>query len=386
MTSARIDSLSRRDLLAGLAAAVSASALGCKSKREGVTVGLYCSLTGPQADFGISTRRGVEMAFDELNRAGGVLGQRLRLAVEDTRGDASEATSAVTRLIDREGAMAIVGEIASTLSLAGGRVCQRRHIPMISPSSTNPAVTEIGDYVFRVCFSDPFQGRVMAQFAKNTLHFDRVAIFKDEAAAYSVGLAQAFREAFSGMGGTVTSEQSYRSSETHFSAQLATILGTNPQAIFVPGYYTEVALIAREARGAGFQGKLLGGDGWSGPSLTQNDDDKLVGDYYSAGFAPEGATTPIGRDFVRNFKTRYSLDPNDMGALGYDASKVLFDAIRRAGSADPARVRAALATTRDFQGATGSITLDAQRNAVKSAVILEVQSNATRFHETVNPQ
>jgi branched-chain amino acid transport system substrate-binding protein len=386
MTSARIDSLSRRDLLAGLAAAASVSALGCKSKREGITVGLYCSLTGPQADFGISTRRGVEMAFDELNRAGGVLGQRIRLAVEDTRGDASEATSAVTRLIDREGAMAIVGEIASTLSLAGGRVCQRRHIPMISPSSTNPSVTEIGDYVFRVCFIDPFQGRVMAQFAKSTLHFDRVAIFKDEAAAYSVGLAQAFREAFTSMGGTVTTEQSYRSSETHFSAQLATILGTNPQAIFVPGYYTEVALIAREARGAGFQGKLLGGDGWSGPSLTQNDDDKLVGDYYSAGFAPEGATTPVGRDFVRNFKARYSLDPNDMGALGYDASKVLFDAIRRAGSADPARVRAALASTRDFQGATGSITLDAQRNAVKSAVILEVQSNATRFHETVNPQ
>lgn len=362
-----------------------ALAPACKRKREGISVGLYCSLTGAQADFGISTRNGVTLAFDEVNGRGGLLGQQLRLVAEDTRGDSNEATSAVTRLIDRENVVAVIGEIASTLSLAGGRVCQRRRIPMVSPSSTNPAVTQVGDHVFRVCFIDPFQGEVMARFARNNLHFDRVAIFKDQASAYSVGLAEAFRRSFTGFGGTVVDEQAYRSSETHFSAQITSILSHQPQAIFVPGYYTEVALIAREARGAGFTGRFLGGDGWSGPSLTQNDDDKLVGDFFSEGFAPEGATTPVAQDFVRRYRERYRADPNGLAALGYDAALVLFDAIRRAGSAEPARIRAALATTRNVQGATGVITLNEQRDAVKAAVILEVTPNGFRYHQTVNP-
>ena len=379
---------SRRELLAGIAGTVAVSAFGpaCKRRQSGITVGLYCSLTGAQADFGISTKNGASLAFDEVNGRGGLLGQQLRLVAEDTRGDSNEATSAVTRLIDREGVVAVLGEIASTLSLAGGRVCQRRHIPMVSPSSTNPAVTQLGDYVFRVCFIDPFQGDVMARFAKNSLHFERVAIFKDQAAAYSVGLADAFRQSFTRIGGTVVDEQVYRSGETHFSAQITSMLGHQPQAIFVPGYYTEVALIAREARGAGFQGRFLGGDGWSGPSITQNDDDKLVGDFFSEGFAPEGATTPVAQDFVRRYRERYHTDPNGLAALGYDAALVLFDAIRRAGSAEPARIRAALAATRDVQGATGVITLNENRDAVKSAVILEVTSNGFRYHQTVAPQ
>ncbi len=281
--------------------------------------------------------------------------------------------------------MAVLGEIASTLSLAGGRVCQRRRIPMVSPSSTNPAVTQVGDYIFRVCFIDPFQGEVMARFARNTLHYDRVAVFKDQASAYSVGLAEAFRASFTRLGGTVVDEQSYRSGDTHFSAQITSILGRQPQGIFLPGYYTEVALVAREARGAGFQGRFLGGDGWSGASLTQNDDNKLVGDFFSEGFAPEGATTPVAQDFVRRYVARFHSEPNGLAALGYDAALVLFDAIRRAGSAEPTRIRAALATTRNVAGATGVITLNEQRDAVKSAVILEVGPDNFRYHQTVNP-
>jgi branched-chain amino acid transport system substrate-binding protein len=377
--------LTRRELLQGATAAALAGSLGCKKQSHGITLGLYLSLTGDKADFGVSTRNGVNIALEEVNAAGGLLGQQVRAVAEDTRGDSNEAASAVTRLIDREHACGVIGEVASSLSLAGGRICQRRGIPMISPSSTNPAVTQIGDNIFRVCFLDPFQGEVMARFAKNSLHVSRVAIFKDQGSAYSTGLADAFRRSFTALGGQVVDEQSYRESDTHFSAQISSMLARQPEALFVPGYYAQLALIAREVRGAGFQGRMLGGDGWSSNTLTQNDDDKLVGDFYSEGFAPEGATTPVAQRFVQKYREKNRVEPNGLAALGYDAALVMCDAIRRANSAEPARIKAALATTRGVQGATGTITLNAQRDAVKSAVILEVRENAVRYRETVNP-
>ena len=377
--------LTRRELLQGATAAALAGTLGCKKKSNGITLGLYLSLTGDKADFGVSTRNGVNIALEELNAAGGLLGQQVRAVAEDTRGDSNEAASAVTRLIDREQVCGVIGEVASSLSLAGGRICQRRGIPMISPSSTNPAVTQIGDNIFRVCFLDPFQGEVMARFAKNSLHVSRVAIFKDQGSAYSTGLADAFRRSFTALGGQIVDEQAYRESDTHFSAQISSMLARQPEALFVPGYYAQLALIAREVRGAGFQGRMLGGDGWSSNTLTQNDDDKLVGDFYSEGFAPEGATTPVAQRFVQKYREKNRVEPNGLAALGYDAALVLFDAIRRANSAEPARIKAALATTRGVQGATGTITLNAQRDAVKSAVILEVRENSVRYRETVNP-
>jgi branched-chain amino acid transport system substrate-binding protein len=377
--------LTRRELLQGATAAALAGTLGCKKKSNGITLGLYLSLTGDKADFGVSTRNGVNIALEELNAAGGLLGQQVRAVAEDTRGDSNEAASAVTRLIDREQVCGVIGEVASSLSLAGGRICQRRGIPMISPSSTNPAVTQIGDNIFRVCFLDPFQGEVMARFAKNSLHVSRVAIFKDQGSAYSTGLADAFRRSFTALGGQIVDEQAYRESDTHFSAQISSMLARGPEALFVPGYYAQLALIAREVRGAGFQGRMLGGDGWSSNTLTQNDDDKLVGDFYSEGFAPEGATTPVAQRFVQKYREKNRVEPNGLAALGYDAALVMFDAIRRANSAEPARIKAALATTRGVQGATGTITLNAQRDAVKSAVILEVRENSVRYRETVNP-
>jgi branched-chain amino acid transport system substrate-binding protein len=246
-------------------------------------------------------------------------------------------------------------------------------------------VTQIGDYIFRVCFLDPFQGEVMARFAKNSLHVSRVAIFKDQGSAYSTGLADAFRRSFTALGGQVVDEQAYRESDTHFSAQISSMLARQPEALFVPGYYAQLALIAREVRGAGFRGRMLGGDGWSSNTLTQNDDDKLVGDFYSEGFAPEGATTPVAQRFVQKYREKNRVEPNGLAALGYDAALVMFDAIRRSNSTDPARIKAALATTRGLQGATGTITLNAQRDAVKSAVILEVRENSVRYRETVNP-
>ena len=200
-----------------------------------------------------------------------------------------------------------------------------------------------------------------------------------------VGLAAAFTEAFTRVGGTIVTEQAYRSGDTHFSAQLGTILAQNPEGIFCPGYYTEAALIAREARGQGFRGRFMGGDGWSSPSLVQNDDDKLVGDFYSVGFAPDGATSGVARHFADAFQAKYGYAPNDLAALAYDATLAMVAAIRRAGSAVPERIRAELAQTRNLDGATGLISLNEHRDAVKSAVILEVHENSANYHSTVNP-
>jgi branched-chain amino acid transport system substrate-binding protein len=379
---------SRRDVLAAMALAPFAGSLtACKKKKDGIVVGAYLSMTGGEAEFGVSTRNGIQIAIDELNARGGLLGQQVRLVVEDDRGDSTEAASAVTRLIDREGAAVILGEVASSLSLSGGRVAQRRRVPMVSPSSTNENVTRVGDYIFRVCFIDPFQGAVMARFARGLQSggapTQRVAIFRDEASAYSTGLAQSFRRTFAQLGGEICDEQSYHKGDTHFSAQLSGMLAKQPQAIFVPGYYTEVALIAREARGAGYTGPFLGGDGWDAPALFRNDENKLVGSYFSEGFAPDHPTTPVGQSFVNAYRQRYQSDANGLAALGYDAMLVAADAIRRAASTDGAAIRAQLAATRNVEGATGRISIDAERNAVKGAVILEVREDAFRFHSAI---
>jgi branched-chain amino acid transport system substrate-binding protein len=380
--------LSRRNMIEALALApIVGAAHGCKRKHNGIVIGAYLSMTGAEAEFGISTRNGIQLAVDQINAEGGLLGQQLRLVVEDDRGDSTEAASAVTRLIDREGASVIIGEVASSLSLSGGRVAQRRRVPMVSPSSTNEDVTRVGDYIFRVCFIDPFQGAVMARFARE-LQLDgapiqRVAIFRDEASAYSTGLARSFRETFTRLGGEIVDEQSYRKGDTHFSAQLSAMIAKGPQAMFVPGYYTEVALIAREARAAGFTGPMLGGDGWDAPALYRNDDDKLVGSYFSEGFAPDHPTTDVGRRFVEAYSARYHSEANGLAALGYDAMIVVADAIRRANSKEGPAIRDALAATRNVEGATGRISIDAERNAVKGAVILEVRENAFRFYRAI---
>lgn len=356
----------------------------CRKHRDAITLGLYAALTGPQADFGTSTLQGVRLALERLPGRK-LLGKEVYLAVEDTRGDSTEAASAVMRLIHVEGAVGILGEVASSLSLAGGRICQRYRVPMVSPSSTNPAVTELGPYVFRVCFIDPFQGHVMARFARESLHARRVALFIEQGSAYAVGLAEAFRRSFTDQGGVISDSQAYRSGDTHFSAQLGAILASRPEAIFVPGYYTEVALIAREARGQGFRGKLLGGDGWSSSSITRNDDDKLVGDFFSDGFSPDGATTPVARAFAARFREVYHSEPSGLAALGFDAALAMTSAIERARTTDHRALRDAIATTRGLEGATGSITLDAHRDAVKSAVIIEVRENGFRYHSTIDP-
>lgn len=384
--------LGRRSLfIAATALALSACKGGSSGSGGGssgggseIVIGHYASMTGSTAHFGQDTDKAVRLAVDEANAAGGVLGKKLKVVTLDTRGDSAEAANAVTRLIDVEKSVAILGEVASSLSLSGGRVAQRRKIPMVSPSSTNPKVTEVGDFVFRVCFLDPFQGKVMAKFARETLKIDKVAILKDVKNDYSIGLSDAFKESFEKMGGQVVAEQSYGQGDTDFSAQVTAIKGTEAQAIFVPGYYAEVGAIARTAERLGVKVPLLGGDGWDAPDLFKIGGEAINGSYFSNHFAPDAAT-PKAQKFVADFKAKYSIEPTGLGALGYDAAAVLIDAMKRAGKTDSDALRSALADTKNFEGVTGAITIDPQRNAQKSAVVLKIEGGKAKFAATVQP-
>jgi len=385
----------RRTLISGLCATALASAVGCKKSSEGsgsaraadapeIVVGHYASMTGSTAHFGQDTDRGVRLAIEEANAAGGVLGKKLKLVTLDTRGDSAEAANAVNRLIDVEKVSAVIGEVASSLSLAGGRVAQRRKIPMISPTSTNPKVTEVGDYIFRVCFIDPFQGKVMATFARQNLKLDKVAILKDVKNDYSIGLADAFQKSFTAAGGTIVVEQSYSQGDTDFSAQVTAIRGTQAQAVFIPGYYSEVGTIARTADRLGLKVPLLGGDGWDSPDLFKIGGEAINGSYFSDHFAPDVATAK-SQTFVANFQKKYGQAPTGLGALGYEAALVLIDAIKRAGKNDPSAIRDAIAKTKDFEGVTGKISIDAQRNPQKSAVVLKVEAGKAKFETSIAP-
>jgi branched-chain amino acid transport system substrate-binding protein len=349
-----------------------------------IIVGEYGSLTGTTATFGISTRNGVGMATDEANQSGGVLGKQIRVIVEDDQGKPEEAQTVVTKLINKDRVVAVLGEVASSRSLAAAPVCQQNRIPMITPSSTNPRVTQIGDFIFRVCFIDPFQGLVMAKFSRNTLKFSRVAILRDIKNDYSVGLAGVFTENFQKMGGQIVADESYSEGDTDFSAQLTSIKSKNPQAIYVPGYYTEVGLIARQSRKLGITVPLMGGDGWDSPRLWEIGGEALNDCYFSNHYSVDDPSPAIQK-FVSSYRKRYNQTPDALAALGYDAAKVLYDSFRRANTTESEKVRQALAQTKDFPGVTGKITIDEGRNAVKPAVVLRVKDGKLVYVETVSP-
>lgn len=354
------------------------------SSADEIVIGEYGSLTGQDATFGISTKNGIDMAIDDINNAGGVLGKKVRVIVEDDQGRAEEAKTVVTKLITKDKVVAILGEVASSNSKAAAPVAQQNQIPMISPSSTHPDVTKIGDYIFRVCFIDPFQGFVMAKFTSATLKMTKVAILRDIKSDYSVGLADVFTENFTKMGGTIVADESYSASDTDFNAQLTSIKAKNPEAVFVPGYYTAVGLIARQAKRQGLNVPLLGGDGWDSPSLIEIGGKDLDGSFLSNHYSVDDPSPRIQK-FVEAYKAKYNAVPDALAGLGYDSAMVLFEAMKRAGTTDGPKVRDEIAQTKNYEGVTGNITLDANRNANKPAVVLEIKGGKYVYRETITP-
>lgn len=341
-----------------------------------ILVGQVVSLTGTRASYGVCTNQGTQLALEEINAAGGVLGRPLAIKNENNQSKIGEPKACIEKLIHSDHVVAVLGEFSSSASLEMAPVAQEAQIPMVSSGSTNPQVTQKGDYIFRVCFIDPFQGAVISKYSLEK-GWKKVAVLTESTSDYSVGLTEAFRRHFTANGGVVVAERTYAKDDKDFSGVLSALKGAQPDAVFIPGYYGEVALIARQAKQAGLKAQLLGGDGWSSNSLIE-----------VAGAAIEGGcfcNHLITDDFRAKFKAKYGEEPDALAALGYDSLKVLADALRRAGSTDAAKVRDALAQTKNFPGATGSITLDQDRNASKPAAIMTVKGGKFEQFTVVQP-
>lgn len=371
------------------------SIVSCTKKTEGTAsqnpsagsaylVGEVGSLTGSDATFGTSTRDGIDLAFKQINAAGGVNGKKIRVLVLDDQGKPEEAAIATQRLVTQDKVVAVLGEVASTRSLAMAPIAQNAKVPMITPSSTNPEITQKGDYVFRVCFIDPFQAMVMSKFAAETLKAKKAAILRDIKNDYSTDLSNIFAELFKKTGGEIVVDQSYAAGDADFKSQLTSIKGKSPDVIYVPGYYTEVGLIARQARELGLTAPLLGGDGWDSEKLTEIGGPALDGSYFSNHYTPDDKS-PAVQKFIADFKSAYNQAPDSMAAMGYDAAMVLADAMRRAAGPSSEELRKAIAETKDFAGVTGKITIDKNRNAQKAAVVIEIKGGKFVYKETINP-
>jgi branched-chain amino acid transport system substrate-binding protein len=399
----------KRSTLGPLILAFGLAALGgcASSGQEKIVIGEYGSLTGTDATFGGSTRDGVQVAWDELAANGGKIGGLTvgDIKPEDDEGKAEEAATAVQKIVNQDQAIAVIGEVASSRSLAAAPICQTAGVPMISPSSTNPKVTQVGDYIFRVCFLDDFQGWVMANFTAGKLRLTKVAILWDVKSDYSKGLKDYYSSAFTSMGGSIVGDQSYSSGDQDFRAQLTALKAKNPQAIFVPGYYTEAGLIARQAREIGFKGPLLGGDGWESSKLIEIGGDAMNGCYYSNHWALDAPDSNL-QHFVAEYKRKFTTDPDAIGGLAYDATRILFACMQQLATEDPktfaglssknagtdlrkqatAKLRDLIAQTKNFPGATGLITIDPNRNASKPAVVIEIKDGKKVFNTTTYPQ
>ncbi|MDP3237490.1 MAG: ABC transporter substrate-binding protein [Myxococcales bacterium] len=349
-----------------------------------ILLGEVGSLTGSEAAFGISTRDGIAMAIDEANEAGGVKGKKLAVRVYDDQSKPEEAASAVTRLITQDKVLVILGEVASSNSLAMAPKAQEAKIPMISPSSTNPKVTEVGDYIFRVCFIDPFQGYVMARYAHDELKFKDVAILTDKKSAYSEGLTDVFKRKFAEMGGKIAVVESYAKGDTDFRAQLTNIKKLKPQGLYIPGYYQDVANIAEQSKELGLKVTMMGGDGWDSAKLFELGGSAVDGSYVSNHYSADDPS-PRVQEFIKKFQARYKTTPDSLAALGYDAARVAIDAMKRATELTGPSIREQIAITKDFPGVAGTITLDENRNPVKPAVVLKVEAGKFKYVSTVAP-
>lgn len=374
-------------LMAALVIGLACERRGGSSTDDGgpIRVGVYADLTGQTSSFGQSTKNGIQMAADEINKAGGINGRQIQLVIEDDQGLPAQAATVVTKLINQDKVQAVLGEVASSNSLAAAPKAQEAKIPMITPSSTNPKVTQVGDYIFRVCFIDPFQGEVMAKFASNTLKAKTAAVLTDVNSDYSRGLDQFFTERFTKLGGRIVEKQSYTQTDQDFSGQLTAIRSANPDVIYLPGYYGQVGVIAKQAKQLGIKAPLLGGDGWDAPQLFQLGGAALNGDFFSNHYSYEDPRPEV-KTFVDAYKARYNVIPDAIAALAYDAMKVLADSIKRAGTTESQKLRDAIAQTANFPGVTGTISINQERNAVKPATVFELQNGKYVFKENIYPE
>jgi branched-chain amino acid transport system substrate-binding protein len=372
-------------LLAVCCAASLAFAGGAKDA-DTVAVGAVFPLSGSVAFYGTESRDGILLAIDEINAAGGLLGKKLTLIAEDDEGAADKSVNAFTKLTSRDKVSYVLGSSTSGATQAMTALAQQNKVILISPSATNTAVTLTGDYIFRACFIDPFQGVVGADFAYDTLGNRRAAILYDAGADYNTGLADSFRKQFQARGGQIVADEAYQSGDVDFNAQVTRIRAAGPEMVYLPNYYNDVALQAKQLRQQGITCALVGGDGWDG--LTDNAGDEVLNGFWSSGFAAD-TTDPRGQAFVKAFTAKFNKTASQFAALGYDTMMLVADGVKAAGTFDTAKVKDAMAKL-NGPYVTGNIRFDANRDPIKGAAILEIVKSggklANVYKTTVNPK
>lgn len=357
---------------------------GCEKKTDDLVVGAFLSLSGSDATFGEDTKEGIELAVEELNKAGGIKNKKVRVLYEDDKSQPQEASNKVRQLIDRDNVLAILGEVASSRTMAGGLIANTKKVPLITPSSTAVEVTKDRDYVFRVCFTDDQQGDVAARFVWETLKKKKAGLFYAAQDNYSSGLANSFKDHFKKLGGEIVVDKGYQKNETNFTTYLSELKSKEPEIIFVPVYYNEMVQIARQAKQAGIPGTMfVGGDGWDSHELLDGAGAELEGAYFTNHYAPD-VPWPNSASFVAAYKAKYTYkgkpkEPTSLSAQGYDAAKLLFDAMKRTPEVTRENIKTALADTKDFAGATGSLTIDKAHNANKPIVVVQVKGGAFKY-------
>ncbi len=360
-------------------------AFGADPSGEPIKIGSLASMTGLNSTFGTSTDKAIRLAEEERNKAGGVLGRPVEIDTADTESSADKTPQAVLKLIDEDHVVAVLGEVASSCSMAAAPACQQAKIPMLSPSSTNPKVTKLGNYIFRSCFTDDFQGRCISQFTAEDLKLKTAAILTDSKSDYSTGLTAVLESDFAKRGGQIVAREAYQAGDGDFKAQLASIKRADPQIVFLPGYYTDIVLIVKQARELGITCPFIGGDGWDSDT-TLKDGGKAVDGCYFTNHYDVNDPDPKVQEFVKKFEARYDGQvPDAMAVTGYDAANIMFDTIERAKSTDGPAIREALAATKDFPAVTGSITIGKDRNAIKPAVVLEIKDGKFVLIKHINP-
>lgn len=360
--------------------------LGCgiQNVTGQIKIGAVTCLTGELSTFGVSSKQGADLAVGEINSAGGVLGQPIDLIVEDNGSKAGETATIFRKFVSQDKVAAILGDLTSSATMEGAPIAQDAKIPMLTPSATNVAITKVGNYIFRSCFVDPFTGRIMAKFALDQLKAKQAIVLTDVKQDYSIGLTEAIRQYFVANGARILTELSYSSGDTNFRTQLTEVRMAHPDVIFLPGYYTEAALILRQAKQLGIDCPFVGGEGWDSPALIQIAGKSADGNYYTDHFSANDPS-PRVQKFVQEYRAKYGSIPDALAALWYDGARLMAQALQRARSADPEKIRDALAGTRDFEGVTGRISIDENRNAAKPGVILKIENGALKMVQQVSP-
>ena len=372
----------RKNLFVLVLAVLLMTVTGFAFAADVVKIGIFEPMTGAMAVGGEISMQGYDLAQEQKPT---VLGKKVELILVDNKSDKVESASAVSRLIEKEGVVAVLGSYGSSCTIPGGEVADKAGIPLLAASSTNPLCTFGKDYVFRCCFIDPFQGEVMARYAFENLGIKKSALLVDIAQDYSVGLAKFYRDTFKKLGGEVVADVKYNTGDQDFSAQLSQIINSGAEALFFPGYFGDVALIAIQGRELGYTGKYLGGDTLHNPVLIELAGEAAVGLVASTFFAEDAPVIPESAKFVELFRAKYNETPNAVAILTYDAYNLMLDAIERAGSFDPVAIKDALAATKDFPGAGGAITINEIGDAVKPAIVVKVVNGDFAYESTIQP-